>query len=97
MLIDPRLAIGFATAPPRARCVVTERQQTFSSEGDAMERMQPGTPVEVWNDFNQRWTTEFEVAEVQGEALRVRRLSDGHVLPQPFGIDAVRPASRPAD
>ena len=56
-----------------------------------MERLQPGTRVEVWNQFNQRWTRMFEVAEVIGDECRLRRLSDGHVLPQSFGPDVVRP------
>ena len=53
--------------------------------------LRPGTRVEVWNNFDQRWTTMFEVAEVSGEECRVRRLSDGHVLPQAFSAEMVRP------
>jgi hypothetical protein len=53
--------------------------------------LRPGTRVEVWNNFDQRWTNMFEVAEVSGEECRVRRLSDGHVLPQPFSQEMVRP------
>ncbi len=60
-----------------------------------MERLQPGTRVEVWNDFNQRWTSMFEVAEVAGNECRVRRLSDGQVLPATFGPEVLRPEERP--
>ena len=53
--------------------------------------LRPGTRVEVWNTFDQRWTNMFEVADVSGDECHVRRLSDGHVLPQPFSADMLRP------
>lgn len=55
------------------------------------QRFEPGTRVEVWNEFNQTWSNMFEVAEVSGEGCTVRRLSDGAVLPQQFGPEALRP------
>jgi hypothetical protein len=53
--------------------------------------LRPGTRVEVWNDFNQRWTNMFEVADVDSQGCTVRRLSDGHVLPEPFSPEMLRP------
>jgi hypothetical protein len=49
--------------------------------------LEPGTRVEVRTEFDRSWATGFEVAEVAGDGYRVRRRSDGEVLPVP--IDAV--------
>lgn len=46
--------------------------------------------VEVWNVFTGRWTVGFTVAEVVDRAYRIRRLSDGAVLPVAFSRDRVR-------
>jgi hypothetical protein len=56
-------------------------------------RWPAGTPVEVRNRYDRRWTSGFEVAEVSSEeeTYRVRRLSDRAVLPVPFGAGDVRP------
>ncbi len=56
--------------------------------------MKPGTKVEVRDRFDRRWTRGFEVAENvetgEGAGYRIRRLSDGSVLPVVFGADEVR-------
>ena len=56
--------------------------------------MKPGTKVEVRDRFAHRWTRGFEVAEAvetdDGAGYRIRRLSDGSVLPVVFGADEVR-------
>jgi hypothetical protein len=49
-----------------------------------------GTRVQVRNRFNQHWTSGFEVADVDHDAYRLRRLSDNHVLPVAFDEDEVR-------
>jgi hypothetical protein len=54
------------------------------------EYLKPGTKVEVRSRFDGRWARGFEVAEVLAGAYRVRRLSDGSVLPSEFGLDDVR-------
>jgi hypothetical protein len=54
------------------------------------EPMKPGTKVEVRQRFDDRWTRGFEVVEDTGEGLRIRRLSDGTVLPVHFARDEVR-------
>ncbi len=41
--------------------------------------------------FDQRWARGFEIAEaVQGDGYRLKRLSDGTVLPTSFDEDDVR-------
>jgi hypothetical protein len=56
--------------------------------------MEQGTRVEVRSRFDERWSRGFEVAEVveEGESARykVRRRSDGSVLPTLFVGDEVR-------
>jgi hypothetical protein len=55
------------------------------------EGLRPGTRVEVWNDFGQGWARGFEVVDVAGDGVRIRRQSDGTVLPATFEFDATRP------
>ena len=52
--------------------------------------LKPGTPVEVRRRFDYLWARGFEVAEVADKGYRVKRLSDGTVLPADFGFDEVR-------
>jgi hypothetical protein len=54
------------------------------------ELVKPGTRVEVRSRFDARWARGFEVAEVLPEGYRLRRLSDGSVLPAEFSFDDVR-------
>jgi hypothetical protein len=44
----------------------------------------------VRNRFEQRWARGFEVAEVVGDGYRLRRRSDGSLLPAVFDADDVR-------
>jgi hypothetical protein len=55
------------------------------------DMMKPGTRVEVRQRFDQRWTRGFEVAEELAEGYRLRRVSDGSLLPVAFEPDDVRP------
>jgi hypothetical protein len=56
----------------------------------------PGTRVEVRSGYGTSWARGFEVADVDrdsggdSEQYRVRRVSDGHVLPEAFGSEALR-------
>lgn len=50
----------------------------------------PGTRVEVRSGYGHSWATGFEVADVEDEGYLVRRVSDGHVLPEPFPLDELR-------
>jgi hypothetical protein len=58
--------------------------------------VEPGTRVEVRSRFDERWTRGFEVAEVVSHdeptavRYRIRRRSDGSVLPALFVDDEVR-------
>lgn len=54
-----------------------------------------GTPVDVRSRFVGAWSRGFEVAEeVGGHGYRVRRLSDGTILPDVFEEQDVRPQRR---
>jgi hypothetical protein len=57
--------------------------------------VEPGTRVEVRSRFDERWTRGFEVAEIDHDdpgavRYRIRRRSDGSVLPALFVDDEVR-------
>ena len=55
----------------------------------------PGTRVEVRSGYRSSWARGFEVAAVDGEQYRVRRVSDGTVLPATFQPEAVRQENLP--
>ena len=56
--------------------------------------MEPGSEVEVQSRFNGSWVRGFEVVEVEAQAqpdsVRIRRRSDGAVLPALFNPERVR-------
>ncbi|MGH9184515.1 MAG: hypothetical protein ACRD0U_01660 [Acidimicrobiales bacterium] len=54
------------------------------------ETLPPGTRVEVRRRFDAGWSKGFEVAGAYEEGYRIRRLSDGVVLPVEFEPDHVR-------
>ncbi|MGA2520910.1 MAG: hypothetical protein ABSG81_08865 [Acidimicrobiales bacterium] len=54
-------------------------------------RLAPGTRIDVRNRFVGAWSHGFEVAESEEDGYRIRRLSDGSVLPDLFPDDDVRP------
>jgi hypothetical protein len=60
--------------------------------------MEPGSEVEVQSRFNGSWVRGFEIVEVrsheQPDSLRIRRRSDGAVLPTLFSPDRVREVPR---
>ena len=49
-----------------------------------------GTPVEVRNRFCSSWSRGFDVAETADDGYRLRRQSDGYVLPTRFVPTEVR-------
>lgn len=53
--------------------------------------LEPGTPVEVRNGLSMGWAGGFEVAAVEHDGYRLRRLSDGSVLPAVFEPEFLRP------
>jgi hypothetical protein len=60
--------------------------------------MKPGTRVEVRTRFESKWTRGFEVAEEVATSgtpeYRVRRRSDGSILPVAFPEDELREERR---
>lgn len=57
---------------------------------DVSDATSPDDLVEVWNRYTRSWTEGFAVDEFVDDAFRLRRLSDGAVLPVPFAADRVR-------
>lgn len=60
----------------------------------SVAQLTPGTGVEVWCRFTEGWSAGFDVSEQGADGYRVRRRSDGTVLPTAFTPDSVRAADR---
>jgi hypothetical protein len=64
--------------------------------------VRPGTRVEVRNRFESKWTRGFEVADLVGDSgdrrgeqlYKVRRRSDGSILPVTFAEHDLREENR---
>jgi hypothetical protein len=56
----------------------------------ARPQLAVGTKVEVRRRFDDKWASGFEVAETTPLGYRLRRLSDGEMIPVPFPADVVR-------
>ncbi|MEY2474981.1 MAG: hypothetical protein QOG87_296 [Actinomycetota bacterium] len=63
-------------------------------DAQAAERLEPGTRVEVRQRFDQHWSRGFEVADAVDDGYKLKRLSDGSVLPVVFDEDEVRPEKK---
>jgi hypothetical protein len=50
-----------------------------------------GAEVEVRTRYLDRWARGFEIVAVDDDGLRLRRQSDGEILPVAFGVGDVRP------
>jgi hypothetical protein len=61
-----------------------------SAETGVRTPLAPGTKVDVRNRYQGTWVRGFEVADVTETGYRIRRLSDGSVLPELFVRDDVR-------
>ena len=61
---------------------------------DVPEAVDSGVKVEVRSRFDQSWSRGFEVVERTDHGYRIRRLSDGSVLPTEFIEDDVRQEKR---
>jgi hypothetical protein len=61
---------------------------TFSAVARALHI---GDPVEVHTTYNDSWVTGFEIAEVVEGGYRVRRVSDGNLLPNVTSEKDLRP------
>ena len=53
--------------------------------------MGPGFAIEVRSRYDGRWVGGFEVIDIKGDQVWVRRRSDGMPIPVPFGWADVRP------
>lgn len=57
--------------------------------------LEPGDAIEVQNRFMETWCAGFEVSEVISDPIcthyRIRRTSDGMIIPDLFGETHVRP------
>jgi len=75
---------------------VAERQPTGSGARDSAPpiRYPDGSSVEVRDRFEKEWTAGFEIAAVTPQGYRIRRVSDGSVLPTEFARHEVRKARR---
>ena len=54
------------------------------------QRLPLGVDVEVRARFDGGWKRGFEIAAIEDELYRIRRRSDGAVLPEPFSPADVR-------
>jgi hypothetical protein len=59
-----------------------------------LSAIRPGTRCQVRRRFDNTFARGFEVAEVVADGYRVRRLSDGSVLPSVFSVDDIRADNR---
>jgi hypothetical protein len=75
---------------PYAGAAVFDEGGPKLDEAATVHNLQPGGKIEVRSRFDRSWARGFEVAEVMSGGVRVRRLSDGAVLPVVFGADDVR-------
>ena len=62
----------------------------------AREALRAGTRVEVATHFTGSWAGGFEVVGLDPDGYRLRRLSDGAMIPNDFDLSEVRPAPRDA-
>ena len=60
----------------------------------ALSELGRGTRVDVRSRFVGAWSRGFEVEEAVADGYRIRRLSDGAVLPDVFSEDEIRPERR---
>jgi len=65
-----------------------------ATSADTATTLAPGTRVDVRDRFVGAWGHGFEVAEQAAEGYRIRRLSDGSVLPDVFASVDLRPERR---
>ena len=63
---------------------------------DISRSLDVGDDVEVFSGYEHTWSTGFSVAEVlQGNRYRLRRRSDGALLPDPTGASDLRARPTP--
>lgn len=78
--------VSAAASPPPSVPLPSSADAPTSS----VPELAPGTRVEVRRKFDSKWAHGFEVAEATEEGYRVRRLSDGELIPVPIPEDDLR-------
>ncbi len=69
---------------------VEQASTTTSARSDDRDELQPGSVVEVRRRFDRAWARGFEVIDGDGQSFRLRRNSDGAVLPVSFPATDLR-------
>jgi len=64
------------------------------SEGALSDELEHGTRVDVRSRFVGAWTHGFEIEEAVDGGYRIRRVSDGSILPDVVSVEEVRPEHR---
>lgn len=60
--------------------------------GQHQNLLLPGAPVEVWIQLDKSWADGYEIVELTADGYRIRRRSDGSILPATFAVGSVRAA-----
>jgi hypothetical protein len=63
-------------------------------EPSVSEAYQPGDRVEVRSRFDRSWSRGFSVEHADADGYRLRRRSDGSILPAVFPAEDLRPERR---
>jgi len=88
--------LGVGAVAQRRRIAITDIQaRRPANRHRGWPRIQVGSLIEVRSRFDGRWVDGFGVAEIQrpagGALFRLRRQSDGALLPALFFVDEIRP------
>jgi hypothetical protein len=76
---------------------VTDGDATTHNHSNAVSRVGTvGTKVEVRTRFDGTWSQGFEIADVEDDGYRIKRMTDGTVLPSLFHRHEVRRERRRA-
>ena len=69
---------------------VRQAGTSTTTPNDVSDDLQPGSVVEVRRRFDRAWARGFEVIDGDGHSFRLRRNSDGAVLPVSFPATDLR-------
>ncbi len=63
-------------------------------DSSKVEDLEVGSHVEVRDRYQGTWARGFEISAIEEGRYRVKRISDGAILPGTFSPDEVRPSRR---
>lgn len=69
---------------------MTSPPEPEAPEEQPQRSLRVGSRVEVRNGFDGSWSAGFDVAALTDDGYRIRRRSDGSILPVEFAADDVR-------